>query len=629
MKRSIIPAAIKRIACTVSFVICILSCAAQDVYPISWFTGMRDPSLQLMIHGKNVGKARSVVINWPGITVKKVQAVENPNYLFVDLVIGAAASAGSLSIRLQGPGLSSYIAWELKAKNPGDGTTRIQGVTQADFIYLLMPDRFANGDPSNDSYPEMRDTIADRRDPFSRHGGDLAGIAQHLDYIKSLGVTTIWPTPVTENDMPRTTESASRRSTYHGYAFTDQYHVDRRFGGNAAYKKLIDSAHAKGLKFMQDAVYNHVGTDHWFIRDLPMKDWVNQWPVYTNTSYRDQPEVDPYASNVDRELSVSGWFTPFMADLNQRNPYVSNFLIQYAIWQTEEFGIDGWRVDTYFYSDRDFLNRINSALLKEFPKLTVFGEASVQSVINSAYFTQNNLDVGFKHNLYGVLDFPMYYAFSDGVRQRFGWGEGVTRVYNTLAQDIAYKDPTHNCIFLDNHDMDRFYSVAGENYQKYKMGINWLLTLRGVPQLYYGTEILMKNFKDPTDAEVRRDFPGGFPGDTVNKFVRQGRTDAEQAALTYVSALANFRKTSAAITAGNLMQYVPVNGIYVYFRYTDKQTIMVISNTSADAVKPDWARFSERAAHFSKCRNVVTGEMADLNDLTVAAGESVVLEMMT
>ena len=608
---------------------------AQDLYPTHWWVGMKNPKLQLIIHHQDIAEKIPMYKLSPagmklaeGVTLKAIQRVENPNYVFLDLVIDKSAKPGARTFSFGPPSKAVKIKYELKARNKENGKTRIQGVTQADFIYLLMPDRFANGDPSNDFFTDMRDTGHDRANPFDRHGGDLKGIEDHLDYFKELGVTAIWPTPVVENDMTRTQEGGVSRSTYHGYAFTNQYAVDRRFGGNEAYKKLVNAAHSKGIKFIQDAVYNHIGEDHWSIKDMPMKDWVNQWPSYTNSSYKDQPIVDPYGSDIDRKLSVNGWFTPFMADLNQRNPLVANFLIQYAIWATEEFGIDGWRIDTYFYSDGEFLNKINDALAKEFPTLTVFGETLVPSVVNAAWFSENNLNVPFKHNCPGITDFPLTNAMIDALRQPFSWTDGVNRLYSTLAQDILYKDPTRNCIFLDNHDLDRIYSIVDEDYNKYKMAINWLLTLRGIPQMYYGTEILMKNFKNPSDAEVRKDFPGGWKEDTVNKFAKKGRTEEEQQAFTYVSSLANFRKTSSAIAKGKLMQYVPQNGLYVYFRYDAKQTVMVVSNTGDKSMKPDWNYYKERTNGFTQLKDVVSGNTMPLQGFEIKPKESFVFELV-
>lgn len=620
----------KKIITLVVTVIFFVTIHAQDsihIYPVNWWVGMKNPKLQLMVHAQGIGAAQ-VAVSYPGVKLVNVSKAENPNYLFINLTIAPTTRPGHFNIHFKSQSQSQTIRYELKAKSREDGKTRIQGVTAKDFIYLLMPDRFANGDPSNDFFADMRDTAHNRQNPFDRHGGDLQGVQDHLDYLKDLGITTIWMTPVVENDMSRTMEGGTSRSTYHGYAFTDQYQVDRRLGGNAAYIRLINAAHARGLKIIQDAVYNHVGKDHWFIRDLPMKDWVNQWPAYTNTSYRDEPLLDPYAAEIDRKTAVDGWFTPFMPDLNQRNPYVANFLIQYSIWATEEFGIDGWRIDTYFYSDGAFLNKINDALQKEFPTITMFGETLVHSKISSAYFTSNNFKVPFQYNCPGVIDAPLTYAMLDGLNEAFGWSEGVNKVYSTLAGDFVYKDPMRNCIFLDNHDFDRFYSVVGEDFAKFKMGINWLLTLRGIPQLYYGTEILMKNFKNPTDAEVRKDFPGGWHGDIVNKFLASGRTQQEQEAWTYIATLANFRKHSPALTSGKLMQYLPQNGLYIYFRYTSQQTVMVISNTAKQPIRVDWKRFAERTAGFTAMRNVITGATKSFENFAIDAGDSFVFELM-
>jgi neopullulanase len=598
-------------------------------YPTHWWVAMKNPKVQLIMHGEMVGQFTNVSITYPGVKIEKVNRVESKNYLFVDLIVAPSTKPGVIKIKLTGGGLPQEdVFYELKPRSTANGKSRVMGVTSKDAIYLLMPDRFSNGDASNDFFDDMRDTGHDRNNPFDRHGGDMLGVQNHLDYLQELGVTSIWMTPVAENDMSRTMESGTSRSTYHGYAFTDQYQVDRRFGGNEAYKNLIEATHKKGMKIIQDAVYNHVGNDHWSVKDLPMKDWLNQWPTYTNTSYKDQPLVDPYASAMDKKMSVDGWFTPFLVDLNQRNPFVANFLIQYAIWATEEFGIDGWRVDTYFYSDPVFLNKINDALLKEFPTVTVFGEAWVQSVTNSAYFCENNINTPFKHNCQGVTDFPFYFSSIDLLNQPFGWNDGANKFYQTLAQDLLYKNPMRNCIFLTNHDLDRFYSVVKEDFNKFKMGMNLLLTQRGIPQLYYGDEILMKNFKDPSDAEVRKDFPGGWNGDPVNKFAAAGRTEQENEAFNHIKALANFRKKSSAITSGKLMQFLPKEGVYTYFRYDDKQTVMVIMNTGDKTVKPEWNYLAERTSGFSKARNVINGQVQNLADIEAKPKESFVFELL-
>ncbi|HEV7349528.1 glycoside hydrolase family 13 protein [Telluribacter sp.] len=609
----------------------------QRVEPTNWWVGMKEPRLQLILHGKDLGGS-NVEISHPGVRLEQVHTVENPNYLFVDLTVGPDARPGTFNLvltkevavrrgrRTTQQRVSTSFPYELKART---NELKAQGVDQSDLIYLLLPDRFANGDPSNDRFADMADTKADRNDPFLRHGGDLQGVINHMDYFKEMGVTALWLNPIIENNQPLTNEGGVQRSAYHGYGFTDHYQVDKRLGGNTAYKKLVEVAHASGIKIVQDAVYNHVGINHWFIKDLPMKDWLHQWPTYTNTSYKDQPLVDPYASAIDRKVTSDGWFVPFLPDLNQNNPFVANYLLQHAIWTVEKFGIDAWRVDTYMYNDLEFMNRCNAALLEEYPRLHIFGENWVNSVVNQAYFQRNNLQVPFKSNLPGCTDFQLQFAINDALNQNIGWNEGVQRLYQVLGQDYVYEDPSKNVIFLDNHDMDRFLSVVGEDMQKYRMGMSWLLTSRGIPQIYYGTEILMKNFKNPSDAEVRKDFPGGFPGDKENKFLTSGRTNAENEAFNFVKKLATYRKNTPALHSGKLMQYLPQDGVYVYFRYDDTKTVMVVMNSNEKEVSLSTARFSERIKSATKAKNVVTDETIPVVEtMKLAARTAYVLELI-
>ena len=598
-----------------------------DVYPRNWWVGMKWNKVQVILHQKDIANS-SASISYPGVKLLKTSKQESPNYLFLDIFISPTAQAGMVKIKIEGKDNHSIIDFELKPRRIGNGNAYAQGVTSKDLIYLLMPDRFSNGDLSNDRFADMNDTSCDRNNPFLRHGGDLQGVTNHLTYFKDLGVTALWLTPVIENDQALTDEGNSKRSAYHGYAFTDQYKIDKRFGGNSAYKTMIDAAHAQGLKIIQDAVYNHVGDKHFLFLDKPSKDWFNQWPKYTNTTYKDQPMVDPYASKSDYNISVNGWFTTFMPDLNQRNTYVANFLIQYALWAVEEFGIDGWRVDTYFYSDRDFLNRINQALYTEYPHISMFGENTMQSVTEQAYYCKNNINTAWKSNLQGVIDFQWEGSVLSGLNENFGWSNGIMHVYNVLVQDILYQDPMRNELLLDNHDQDRFYSVVGEDFDKFKMGIVLMLTQRGIPQLYYGTEILMKNFKNPSDAEVRKDFPGGWKGDSVNKFVAAGRTAKENEAFDLIKKLAWFRKQSSALQIGKTMQFVPEDAVYVYFRYDEKQTMMIVLNTGDKEKNLFVNRFAEITKGFSKMKNVLDGSIADLKDFKIAAKESLVFELL-
>ena len=463
------------------------------IYPTNWWVGMHYSKPELMIHLVDIGNAASVTVNYPGVTISDWHRVENPNYLFLHLNIAPATRPGMLILTIHPKsGGTIRFPYNLLPRRHGNGTTYAQGVTSKDFIYFLMPDRWSNGDPSNDRIPGLKDQSLNRDSIFLRHGGDFQGILNHLDYLQSLGVTTLWMTPVIENDMPNRTE--------HGYAFTDHYTIEPRLGGATLYKRLADSLHRRGMKLIQDAVYNHVGLYNWFIQDLPEKSWLHQWPEYTQTNYRDQVWFDPHASQSDKKIMSDGWFTRQMPDLNQDNPDVAEFLIEHAIWCVETFGVDGWRIDTYIYCSLPFMNKCNSALIAEYPKMTMFGETWVHGTANQAYFVRNNLNVPFKSNLMGAVDFQMLFSgIQPAVRDTSGGGGGVGELYNTLSNDFLYHDPTRNVIFLDNHDMTRFFSETGEDPAAQEIGIEWLLTERGIPQLYYGTEICMKGIDNPDE----------------------------------------------------------------------------------------------------------------------------------
>lgn len=573
-----------------------------EVYPTHWWAGMKNSKVQLMIHAQNIGNGSGgVTINYPGVIVEKVYKAESKNYLFADININAQAKPGNFKIIIKTPGKPVVINYELKKRREGNGTMFAQGVTSSDFVYLLMPDRFSNGDESNDHVAGMKDQSLNRDSIFLRHGGDLKGVINHLDYLQNLGVTTLWMTPVLENDMPRRTE--------HGYAFTNHYKIDPRLGGDVAYKALSDSLHKRGMKLIQDAVYNHVGLYHFTVTDPPMKDWLHQWPTFTKPNYKEQTLFDPYFASGDRKQQVDGWFTNEMPDLNQSNPYVANFLIQHAIYCVEEFGVDGWRIDTYIYCDLDFMNRCNKALSDEYPKITEFGEVWVDGTVNEAYFTQNNIITPFKSNLIGVTDFQMlFHGIQPSMKER----NGVNSLYQTLSNDILYKNPMNNVIFLDNHDMTRFYSQVDTNIDKLKMGIEWLLTSRVIPQMYYGTEILMKGIANP-DGYVRLDFPGGWKGDKINAFTGEGLTTDQQEVLNLTKTLSNFRKKSSAVKTGKLTQYVPEDGLYVYFRYDNKQTVMCIMNTNENEKEIDFSKYNERTNDFTNARSVTGSETYQMN----------------
>lgn len=616
MNRNLIVMAIKFPGLFFLFLFSIITIFAQDVhvYPSSWWTGMKWNKVQLLLHSAGSLSGNTVQIDYPGIIVDKVHRFENEKYLAVDIAISTSARPGKVKIKFAA---NKSVDWVLKARRPGNGKTYAQGIRSSDFIYFLMPDRFSNGDESNDRIAGSRDQSLNRDSIFLRHGGDLIGIINHLDYLQDLGITALWMTPVLQNDMPSRSE--------HGYAITDHYNVEPRFGGNGYYLKLSDELHKRGMKLIQDAVYNHMGLYHFLMQDPPAKDWVHQWPVFTKPNYKEQTQFDPYATAYDKKKMVDGWFTEEMPDFNQGNAYVANFLIQHALWCVEEFGVDGWRIDTYIYVDMRFMNRCNKALLDEYPNITMVGESWVDATSNQAYFRTNNVQTSLKSNLPGTIDFQLlFHGIIPALNQPV---TGVNQLYQTLSNDFLIKDPTTNFIFLDNHDMSRFFSVIDENVKKQKMGIQWLLTERGVPQLYYGTEILMKGFSNP-DGLVRLDFPGGWPGDKKNAFTGVGLTDDEKSMLQLTRQLGNFRKGSSALKTGKLMHYVPEEGLYVYFRYDKRQTIMCVMNTSAEKKTVDFSSYEERTNGFSSARNVITGDKITTSGKTlISPDEMLVLEL--
>ncbi|WP_316808440.1 glycoside hydrolase family 13 protein [Pedobacter agri] len=591
----------------------------ERIEPMFWFAGMHNPKLQLLVHGENIATS-NVTLSYPGVKLVKVNKVENPNYLFLDLELSSAVKSGTFPINFTAKGKKIFsYTYELKNRDKSAG--RIQGVTQKDFIYLLMPDRFSNGDKSNDVVQGLAETALNRDSMYYRHGGDIQGVINHLDYLKDLGITTVWMTPEIENDMAK--------ASYHGYAVTDHYKIDPRYGTNELFKKYVETAHAKGMKVIKDIVHNHIGTGHWFFKDLPMKSWVHQWPTYTQTSYRDQTVMDIHAAAADRKKMLDGWFVPSMPDLDQTNPYVQNYLTQNHIWWIEYAGIDGLRLDTYAYNDPVYMADWALKLKAEFPHLSVFGETLVTAVPNQAYFTEGNtVSRGFDTHLQGITDAVLKDAIYEGINGKNGWVDGINRIYAILSHDFLYKNPNTNCIFLDNHDMSRFYSMVGEDFDKYKMGMALLLTMRGIPQMYYGTEILMKNFSNP-DGLVRSDFPGGWDGDKKDKFIADGRTNKENEAFNFVKTLANYRKNSPALQSGKLMQFVPEDDIYVYFRYnkTVKGTVMVISNNTEKEKTLNTERFAERITGVTSAKNIISGENVQIKEIKVPSKTTLVLEL--
>jgi glycosidase len=501
------------------------------------------------------------------------------------------------------------IPYELKARVNRPGWP--SGLSQSDLIYLLMPDRFSNGDPSNDVVQGMKQTGINRDSMFWRHGGDLKGVMNHLDYLQDLGITALWINPVLENDQPK--------ESYHGYAITDHYRVDRRFGDNELFRQLSENCGKKGIKMVMDVVYNHVGNEHYLYKKLPWQNWIHAQPEgFQRTSYRAPVLTDPYASEADKRIMTDGWFDKHMPDLNQKDPHLAAYLIQNSIWWIEYAGLDAFRIDTYAYPDLAFMKDLLARIFKEYPKFSVFGETWVDGAPVQVFFHQNKIDAEFKSNLPGVTDFQLYYGIQEALTKEMGWTEGVARLYHTMATDYLHADPTQNVVFLDNHDISRFFSVVNEDFRKYKMALVWLMTVRGIPQLYYGNEILMKNYANP-DGRVREDFPGGWAGDKVNLFDANNRKGDVAEVHALISKLARWRKASPVIKEGKTTQFVPDKGVYVYSRRANGQAILVVMNCSEKANKVGMKRYEE-------CFNGKTQAKDVLNDRAISLGQDLEME---
>lgn len=586
------------------------------VEPLNWWVGMQMHQIQLIIHGNNIAQF-SPKIDYKGVNIVKVHKVENPNYLFLDIDISATAKSGTFPIVFQNGNQQLRYEYTLLPKSK---SVKAQGVSSKDFIYLLMPDRFANGDPSNDRVAGLQDTALDVNVLSARHGGDLQGVIQHLDYIQNLGVTALWMTPALTNDELQT--------SYHGYANTENYHIDPRFGSNALFKALTDSLHSRGMKMVMDVVPNHFGDRHWTVLDLPMKDWVHQWPTFTKSNFRASAVLDPYASAADRNQMEKGWFDTHMPDMNEENPYVANYITQSNIWWIEYAGVDAFRIDTYPYNDPQFMADWAKKIKAEFPTFTMFGEVWVDGVSTTAAFQKGSaIRKDFNTELLGVTDFQMKNAITGAMTKSSSWDDGVIQIYNTLAKDFVYPDPSKNVVFLDNHDLSRFYSVVDQNQDKLKSALACLLTTRGIPQMYYGTELYMTGVTDP-DGWVRQDVKGGWPGDKVNNFVASGRSQAQNELVDYIHTIAAYRKTHTVLQTGKLMQYIPEDGIYVYFRYDDQQTVMIVMNANGKPMDVDLARFSERIATHKQAQNIVSQAMVDLSSkLNIPAYSTQIFEL--
>ena len=607
--------------------------------PTDWYVGMKDPCLQLMVYGKDVKNVKQVTTDYAGVKVDSIVRLDSPNYLLVYLNL-QNAKAGQMTLNFDG----KKVRYTLKDRAMRGEDHK--GFSNADVLYLLMPDRFANGNPKNDVAKDMRTQVCDRTQPSLRHGGDLAGIEQHLDYFNQLGVTALWFTPILENDSP----DQGGFSTYHGYATTDYYRVDPRFGTNQDYARLVSEAHTHGLKVVMDMIFNHCGFEHPWVKDIPAKDWFNspEWlsetkgnghdPMtgkstgdnkskYLQTNYKLTPVLDPYASDVDKRETIDGWFVPSMPDLNQRNPHLMRYLIQNSEWWIETIGIDGIRMDTYPYADRKAMALWMKTLDTEYPNFNAVGETWVAEPAYTAAWQKDSKLSSMNSYLKTVMDFSFYDKLNQAKHEETDdWWKGFNRIYNSLCYDYLYADPSHVLAFIENHDTDRFIG-NGKDSTALKQALALLLTINRIPQLYYGTEVLMSGTKEETDGNVRKDFPGGFVDDTHNCFTAEGRTKAENAMFQWESKLLHWRQGNELISKGRQTQFIPYKGIYVIARqYRNRTSLTILNGKRAEATMPV-ARYAEVIGKATTATDVITGRKIDLtHDITLQPREAIVVE---
>ena len=613
------------------------------IEPTDWYVGLKDASLQLMVYGKDI-KTADVTTDYPGVKIDSLVRLDSPNYLLVYMNV-KDAQPGTMTLLFQQGKQKKKVNYTLKAREK-KGEERY-GFSNADVLYMLMPDRFASGRTDNDQIKGLRPYKNDRTQPSLRHGGDLEGIRQHLDYFKELGVTALWFTPVLENDSP----DHGTQSTYHGYATTNYYRVDPRFGSNEEYRQLCDEAHAKGIKIVMDMIFNHSGYEHPWTLDMPSKDWLNtpEWlspenqanavemktmdgaakvnDKYLQTSYKLTPVVDPYASKIDLHETVDGWFVPTMPDLNQRNPHVIKYLIQNSIWWIETVGIDGIRMDTYPYADRDAMAQWMKIIGEEYPNFNTVGETWVTEPAYTAAWQKDSKLSEKNSYLPTVMDFAFYDRINQAKNEETdAWWNGFNRIYNNFVYDYLYPNPSNVMAFLENHDTDRFLG-EGKDTVALKQALALLLTVNRTPQLYYGTEVLMNGTKHITDGNVRKDFPGGFPGDTKNCFTREGRTQAENAMFDWLSRLLHWRQGNEVITKGSQTQFIPYNGVYVIARQYKGRTVLTILNGKKSENKLSVARYAEVICGKTSATDVITGNKVDLSsDLLLSPRQALVIE---
>jgi glycosidase len=597
------------------------------VEPPFWYAGMNLSSIQILFYGKNIAEYDVTVSN--KIVIENIKKTENPNYVFITINT-KNVSVSELTFSFKNKGKVAFIhKYELKQRNPNSKFRK--GYDSSDVIYLLMPDRFANCNLNNDNQKSVTEK-SNRQLPGGRHGGDIDGIIKNLDYLKELGVTAVWPTPLCEDN--------DATYSYHGYGQSDVYKIDPRYGTNEDYLRLSAELHNRGMKNIMDYVTNHWGWQHWMYKDLPTYDWVHQFPIFTNSNYRMTTQFDVNASAIDAKNCMDGWFVPSMPDLNQSNPLVLNYLIQNAIWWIEYADLDGFRVDTYSYNDKEGIARWTKAITDEYPNFNIVGEVWMHNQAQMSYW-QKDSKIGaiqsFNSNLPSIMDFTLHDAFGSVFNEdKSEWDKGMIKVYENFTNDFLYPNPNNLLTFIENHDTQRF-NYLYTDFRKYQMALTLIATVRGIPQLYYGSEIGMTGNKDKGDADIRKDFPGGWSGDTNNAFTKTGRTEEQEKYFAFTSKLLNWRKSKEVIHFGKMKHYIPENNVYVYFRYNDPsnsgspkqaESVMVIINNNPESQTFKTNRFSESIPNNLVGKDIVSGKMVDLkNDISIEGKSVLILEL--
>ncbi len=591
---------------------CIL-CKAQikHVEPPYWWAGMDEPELQIMLHQPNIGTAKVTLKNAESIKIMGYYSADNPNYGFLSLNISEAPPQDFI-IHCELNGKTTKISYSLKKRK--ENSHNIKGFDPSDIIYLITPDRFANGNTKNDNVKGYLDSV-DRSQDYGRHGGDIAGIKAQLHYIKNLGFTAIWLSPVLENNMPK--------YSYHGYAVTDFYKVDPRFGSNEEYQELVAEANKLGIKVIMDQIVNHIGSSHWWMDDMPAKDWLNSPKGNKYTNHQHSVSTDPYASKADKKAMKDGWFVEHMPDLNQTNGYVAKYLVQNSIWWTEYSGIAGIRMDTYPYADQEFLDWWSCNVMNEYPNYTIVGEEWTTNPITTSYWQKGSKLGNYHSCLPSVMDFPLQSVLSSSLNRSDK--HSLDPIHQMLGNDILYGNSMNLVIFGDNHDMDRLYTQVNKDLATYKMALAILYTMRGIPQIYYGSEVLLANEKRGDHGEIRAEMPGGWADHDTSAFAGQNLSIEQTELMHYISELAKFRSENKAITKGDFLHFVPENNIYVYVRRYKKKAVMVVVNNNEEDTYLNFKRFQEVSTQFGYLKSQAMTQYLPFPKALTIAGKSVQL----